>query len=538
MNLMIVEDEPRLRHALGFNIPWDQHGIELVGLASNGLEALRLIELKKPDIILVDVQMPGMDGLTMLKELRDRHEMSKLMKFIILSGHDSFEFAQIALKQGAFRYLLKPAGEDEILESVLEARRQLHSELEQWRRNAALEMQWENNLPHLQNLFFLQWVNGKHTREEILSKSKELHIQLHGEDRIAVAVVDLDAFPEDVIQTKQEKPELLKFSMQCLAKELLSPSCWVTMDSDQKLLLLFIASVDQEPKEAMLQMNADLSRLLSQTKDALKVTASAGICASLGAIEDMHVMYEQACRALQERIVYGPDIVISYRESIIEDVQSIAVKQNVEKTLEIALETADEIKAIEALEGLWEGTFTKTECSDDFHEAVLYVNSLFTRMIQKRGWTIKQVLGEESKYIQNVNLLTTKTQTWSFMERSVKHIVAFMQEQRKTTSNQVVKEIINLLNEEMDQELTLHTVADRLYINSSYLSRLFKQEMGVAFSDYVLERKMKRAKSLLQEGYKVYDAASSVGYRDVSYFTKVFRKYWGVNPGEFKGQSG
>ena len=125
-------------------------------------------------------------------------------------------------------------------------------------------------------------------------------------------------------------------------------------------------------------------------------------------------------------------------------------------------------------------------------------------------------------------------QTWSLLERTVKHIVSFMSEQRKTTSHQVVKDILNLLEEEMDQEITLHTVADRLYVNSSYLSRLFKQEMGVVFSTYVLERKMERAKSLLQEGLKVYDAARLVGYRDVSYFTKVFRKYWGES-GEFKG---
>ncbi|MFD1175950.1 response regulator [Paenibacillus puldeungensis] len=539
MNLMIVEDEPRLRHALGFNIPWDQHGIEMVGLASNGLEALRLIELKKPDIILVDLQMPGMDGLTMLKELRDRHEMSKLMKFIILSGHDSFEFAQIALKQGVFRYLLKPAGEEEILEAVLEARRQLHSELEQWRRNAALEMQWENNLPHLQNLFFLQWVNGKHTSEEILSKSKELHIQLHGEDRIAVAVVDLDPLLEDEHHLEKEELGMLKFTMQCLALELpWSPPCWVTSDSDQKLLLIFVVSSDQEPKEALLRINADLSKLLSQSKEVLQITASAGICASLGALEDMNVLYEQACLALQERIVYGHNIVISYRDLHKEDAQIIVVKQHVEKELEIALETADEIKAMVALRGLWEETFSQTECSYMFQEAVLFMNSFFTRLIQKRGWTIKQVIGEDAKFFQNVNLLTTKTQTWSFMVRTVKHIVTYMEEQRKTSSNQVVKDIINLLNEEMDQELTLHTVADRLYINSSYLSRLFKQEMGVAFSNYVLERKMERAKSLLQEGHKVYDAARLVGYRDVSYFTKVFRKYWGVNPGEFKGQSG
>ncbi|MCI1773823.1 MAG: helix-turn-helix transcriptional regulator, partial [Paenibacillus lautus] len=163
------------------------------------------------------------------------------------------------------------------------------------------------------------------------------------------------------------------------------------------------------------------------------------------------------------------------------------------------------------------------------------MNSFFTRMIQKQGWTVKRVVGDDIEYFHNVKLLSTKMQTWSLLERTVKHIITYMGEQRKTTSNQVVKDILNLLEEEMDQEITLHTVADRLYVNSSYLSRLFKQEMGVVFSAYVLERKMERAKSLLQDGLKVYDAARLVGYRDVSYFTKVFRKYWGVNPGEFKG---
>lgn len=153
MNLMIVEDEPRLRQALAYNIPWDQHGIEVVGMASNGLEALELVNRKRPDIMLIDVQMPEMDGLALLGELQSREEISRLMKTIILSGHDNFEFAQRALEYGVSKYLLKPAGEEDILEAVLEARQHLRQDLEQWQRKAALEQKWKHNLPHLQDLF-------------------------------------------------------------------------------------------------------------------------------------------------------------------------------------------------------------------------------------------------------------------------------------------------------------------------------------------------------------------------------------------------
>lgn len=535
MYLMIVEDEPRLRNALAHNIPWEQHDIEVVGLASNGIEALELVSRKKPDIMLIDVQMPEMDGLTLLRELKERREIGGLTKLIILSGHDNFEFAQLALEYGVSKYLLKPAGEEEILEAVLAARRSLRSDLEQWQRKAALEQKWKDNLPHLQNLFFIQWALGKYTKKELLSRSRELYIPLHEQDRIAVAVVDLDPLSPDETRFKPGDVELLQFTMLCLAKELLThPSHWITTDSNNMVLLVFIVDKLQDGKDAMLRINAEVARLLSQTKEVLKLTASAGICASTGTLEEMSHLYAQACRALQERVVYGHDLAIPYREQRSGGSQGVIVQQHLEKALEIALETADETGAMQALERLWEEIFTRPESSDEFHEAVLCMNSFFTRLIQKQGWSVKKVLGEDVAFFQNVKLLSTKMQTWSLLSRTVRHIAAFMREQRKSTSNQVVKEILNLVEAEMDQDITLHLVADRLYVNSSYLSRLFKQEMGVAFSAYVLERKMERAKSLLQEGAKVYDCARLVGYRDVSYFTKVFRKYWGVNPGEFK----
>ncbi|WP_059045596.1 response regulator [Paenibacillus rubinfantis] len=532
MNLMIVEDEPRLRQALAYNIMWESHGIDMIGTAVNGLEALKLMERKKPDLMLIDVQMPGMDGLELLRELQERGFLNRLLKIIILSGHDNFEFAQTALKHGVSRYLLKPAGEAEILEAVLEARRQLQLDLEQWRRQAALEKQWLSNLPHLQNLFLLQWAGGKMGREEILAKSKELHVPLRQEDRIAVAAVELDPFPDD-----GENAEIQKFTLQLLAKELLTPpTWWIAANSDMNLMMVYvISSPEAEASEALLRMNADLSQLLSRIKEMLHRTASAGLSAGAGPLERLDSLYRQACRALQERVVYGHDLVIPYRETGGESARPFTIPPNLENELEIGMETADEAIAMAALQGIWGGLVLDVESSDDFHEAVLFVHGLFTRMIHKRGWTIKQVLGDEAKYIQNVSLLSTQTQTQALLTRIVQRIVAYVREQRKANSHQVVKEVLRLLNEEMDHELTLHTVADRMYINSSYLSRLFKQEMGVAFSDYVLERKMARAKTLLQEGSKVYDAARSVGYRDVSYFTKVFRKYWGVNPGECKG---
>lgn len=535
MNLMIVEDELRLRNALAHNIPWEEHDIEVVGLASNGAEALRLVERKKPDIMLVDVQMPEMDGLTLVRKLRELQDASSSIKIIILSGHDNFTFAQAALEHGVYKYLLKPAVEEDILQAVLEAGQQLRRELEQWQTQASLQQKWRDHLPHMQNAFFRQWIDGKYDSWEVLRKSKDFYIDLDEGDRIAVAVLDIDPIPEGDCRYSPDDMPLLQFSLQCIAKELLShPSCWVCSDAKSYTLLVFVHASGDDPNEIMLGINTVVEKLLSQTKELLKITASAGICEGTGGIGDMSLLYEQACRALGSRILYGHDIAIPYREQRSKLQGGMQTQPNLEKTLEIALETADEPKALEALEGLWEARFHQAESLDEIHEAVLYMNSLFVRMIQKQGWMVKQVVEGDIEYFHNALLLSTKEQMRAWLIRTIKNIIAYLQKQRSTTSNQVVKSILAIVDQEIDKDILLHTVADRMYVNSSYLSRLFKQETGMAFSAYVTARKMERAKAVLQEGGKVYDAARLVGYRDVSYFTKVFRKYWGVNPGEVK----
>lgn len=533
MNLIIVEDELRLRNSLANNIPWEEHGIEVVGLAGNGQEALAIVERKRPDIMLLDVQMPGMDGLTLVRTLRQKQETRNFMKFIILSGHDNFGFAQNAMAQGVSRYLLKPAGEKEILDAVLEAGEELRRELEEWQKQAALQEKWREHLPLLQNGFFQRWADGGYSLTELVRRARDYNIDLSADNRLAAALVDLDPAAEGKDATGRDEP-LLAFSLQFMARDMLpEPGCYASTDMEGKLLLIFLLAPQEDEREALLRVGASLVRLLSHAKEVLKATFSAGVCGRIGSLEELGPLAQEARRALRERMVYGTDIVIPYREQGRAD-RGMEFPPSLEKALEIALETADEEKAMDALTGLWEAGLGRAGSAEEVHETVLYLSSLFVRIIQKQGWSVRQVVEGDMDNFLHVRLLGTREEAWSWLTRTVKKISAFVRKERSTTSNQVVKAILSIVDQEIDRDITLHMVADRMYVNSSYLSRLFKQETGVPFSTYVLERKMEKAKSILQEGGKVYDAARLVGYRDVSYFTKVFRKYWGVTPGEMK----
>jgi two-component system response regulator YesN len=367
MNLMIVEDELRLRNSLANNIPWEEHGIEVVGLAANGLEALHLIQRKKPDILLMDLQMPEMDGLTLIRKLHD----TATIKIIILSGHDNFSFAQDALRFGVSKYLLKPAGDAEILDSVLEAADQLRKELERWHNEAMLQQKWSQHLPNLQNYFFQNWVNGKYDIEEITNRSKDLLIDLGENRQYAVAVVDIDPILEHESSHNTKDTPLLQFFINSFAKELLShSSCWVCTDNLGYTLLIFAFPHEDNPNDAMLRVNSEVVKLLSHSKECLKLSASAGISGSTGGKEDVGKLYLQACKALLDRIIYGHDIAIPYREEY-EKGEGLPIQPNLEKMLEIALQTEQENKALETLSVFLDNGVGKAESVDILHENVL-----------------------------------------------------------------------------------------------------------------------------------------------------------------------
>ena len=531
MNLLIVEDEIRLCNSLAHNIPWEDHGIEVIGMAYTGTEAIRMIERKRPDIVLLDIQIPEMDGLTLARKVR---ELDPLIKMIVLSGHDNFAFARTALEVGVVKYLLKPAGDEEVMKAVLDAAEMLRRELDERHNMELLKQQWQLHLPHLRNNFFLNWIGGKYEQWEWLQRARELQIDVSANDRYAVAVMDMDPLPEGETRFSAKDGPLLQFALNSMVRELTqNEACWVCSDAHGLTIVLFRVSPDAPTNEAMLAIHTTVSRLLAKIKECLKLTASAGISAGAGNWDELPNLFRQAEKALQNRVVYGCDLAIPYREQK-SRLPVIPVQPNLEKQLEIALETGDAEKAEQLIELLWKEGAKNAETVDDIHENFLYLNSLLIRTIQKQGWLVKEAAGGDYLYFRNLQRLTSQEQIVSWLTKTVRNIAAFAQTQRRSANGEIVRAILNIVEKEMDKDISLHTVADRLYINPSYLSRLFKQETGKPFSAYVLERKMERAKAALLEGAKVYDAAATVGYRDVSYFTKVFRKYWGVTPGEMR----
>ncbi|WP_028612414.1 response regulator [Paenibacillus harenae] len=530
MNLMIVEDEIRILNSLAYNIPWERHDIEVVGLAANGVEALAVMKRRKPDLLLLDIEMPEMNGLTLAETVLRQEPQTRI---IILSGHDDFAFAQRAVELGVTKYLLKPAGDDEILSAVLAAAEEVRRELTERHNVSELQRMWHRRLPQLQEDFLRGWVMERYAEWERHMHAEELKLGLKEYGRFAVAVCEMDPLPAEASRFLASDAPLLQFSLECIAKEFLQgEACRVFNDVNGSTVLLFMERPDVPDAELTKRINVLVSRLLGVVKQCLKLTASAGLGTVCGAA-DVTKSYRQARRALQERAIYGNEIAIPYLD-VKSGEHSIAFDPDFERRLEMAVQTDESARIQLLIDEYFGNAFTIADSSEPVYEHLLYVSSVFIRIIQSRGWSIQKVLESDYAFFLSLDSLVTKEQIWEWAKRAAARIVTYKEQERKSSSNRLIKSMLEMVERMLAEDLSLHTLAERLYVNPSYLSRLFKKETGEAFSNYVLKRRMERAKELLQQDARVYDAASAVGYRDVSYFAKVFRGYWGVAPSEWK----
>ncbi|WCF08695.1 response regulator [Paenibacillus thiaminolyticus] len=539
MNLLIIEDEPRLRHSLTELMPWEKAGITGVTAAATAEEGKRWLQVKRPDILLVDIQLPDGNGLELARQAM---AWNAEIKAIILSGHDHFPYAQEALALGVKQYLLKPAGQDAIVRAVAEAVAERRSEIQRKHDYASLRRQWQAHLPALQQRTLRLGLEGGLPAEAFRQRMAELGIALSADERCAVLVMEPDPVSPERAQAFGEDAALIHFAVGQVAEETLrsmgARSALICRDVDKPIAILFRHDPGDggtADGDAVIAIHAMAGAMLEHIKTSLKLTASAGISSAHGGLENVPRLYKEAMFALGQRLVHGGDLVIPYREGGIAPPPEAAAVQSERwmRELDIAWSTGDERQASVAAEA-WIGEVCAIEQAEALKEEMLLLQSWIVTWMYKQGWSLHEVMQEDAESFHHASELRTK-QEWSGWMRSVmRRIGAQSCLVRRRGGNRLVAEVKELIERELHGELSLQGVADRLFINASYLSRLFKQEMEQPFSAYVLERRMERAKEALFQGKRVYDAAQAAGFRDVSYFTKVFRKYWGVTPSEWK----
>ncbi|WP_130860033.1 response regulator transcription factor [Gracilibacillus phocaeensis] len=519
--VMLVDDDYPTIQFLSEVIEWEELGMTLMGTYENGLQAFEAAQKEMPDILVTDIGMPKMNGIELTREMK---KIKNNLQVAIISCHNEFAYAQQALKLEVQDYILKETLESENLQTVLlSCKEQLdrnHNRIDEVKK---LQRQVKMNHDLEKQRLLQQMIQGSSTTLlELLTAP--LYIPVH-------------YFIHNYYEVKKEfiSIDILQFAMQNFIQEMVQ-----TQQNIHCIHFEYQKGFIFYPCQASIKHDSfgELRVLLQQFRNVIKEYLSVDITFILGKQgERRQVRQEiQSLLSSERQLFYSRrDTVINKTEQSLTDQQDQEIFSHFEEAgaqlknvlFERDIETLKK-KLTDWINICVDKRYHPQVVKEWFLRLMLDVN-MQLRTIPKQSSHV-EVLQEEIFYLNTIYEL----QDWliHFVEKT-------LQKTSQHLKNKYHKDVIKAcyyVSHHLHKKLSLDEVAEHLYLNPSYFSRLFKKEMQITFVEYVKQCKMEQAKDLLERtDISVGGICAQLGYDHQSYFIKVFKKQVGCTPLEYRG---
>lgn len=530
---MIVEDDYIVRLYLKKNIDWEKNNCSVVAEASNGKEALENLAKTPIDIILTDIGMPQMDGITLIKEVR---KLYPRIKIVVLSCHSDFIYVKDAMKYGAYDYILKHMMESQNLMDVIDNVRRSATKEEEDRKNLASLKENNTGKNPAACMFIKELLKGKHNigDAKIVNKLNKLGVNIGAKNIVVmnVEILDKGIFREMV---SVEDPELYEFSVLNVICEILSDedkSTAICFDSDR-----FIAILSFEDHRSLLNIESQqqsIARNIEQYLErTLKIKSFITVSDVMQDITMLGTAFEQALEASRYKIYKTNTRLIFYKE-INKKCLLSGINKEINNFKE-SLKNSD----FEECERILESIFTEVKrlmvSPEDLETIFIELLNAISSYMEKLGFDRKSILGMDVMPYKRIKEFTNIDELFNWY-------LNVYSDMKKSISSQIAggyrKEIraaIDYVNKNIENEITLNDVANYVGISPVYFSQLFKQQTGENFSEYLTRIRIDLAKRLLEDtNLKIYEVAYKAGFSQPQYFIKVFKEVVGMTPLDYR----
>ena len=526
-SILFIDDEEVIRESFLSLVNWEKQGYDVAGVLKNGEAAWAYLKDHPVDIIVTDINMPFMNGISLLEQIRNTYAKTRVL---LLTGYEYFEYAQKAVQLKAFDFLMKPVTTERLLSAVESAAFDIEKEEE------ALEAV-EKNQELSRSYFVNQLLYGKLDREQIRQEAKRLQIPADtGSYLVVLIAVDVrkgQRIPEEEIgDLKRALLERIREEGVQMAEEISHPfDIYFARNIGIQIQMVLVS----ECRELFTDwfIGEWTGRLLNMEKDAplYQLTLASGKCRKT--LIELPESFKRAERALKNRHMLGIGRAIYVKEPVLE-------RKMAEKTVlptdtflhHIRMGMIEEVKA--DIKKIY-STFRHKE----------YISLESARMVTTE-LAITAFKGEISSKDESVSYLfylnlIQQLNTLDEMEHEITEFAVSIAKRRNSGGNHkktTAEKAIEYLNSNYEKEnLSLNDVAAALNISVPYLAVLFKKETDMNFSAHLLKIRMEKAKELLKTtGYTVSEISEQVGYSSSQYFAVCFKKYTGISPGAYREQ--
>ena len=541
LKIFLAEDEVVVRETIKRMIPWEELGFELVGEAADGEMALPLLIRQQPDLLITDIKMPFMDGLTLARLAKK--EIPGL-KVVILSGYDDFNYAKQAIGIGVEDYLLKPITKNALIERLSEIRSRYEHEKTQKEYYEKFQREMQAYEKNSSRDFFEALVDGSMDMMEVYKRAEKLGLDIVAEAyNVLIFTMNCD---EDFSGQRDEYSSWEAESLELLENFFAGHSSAMLFRSNIFSYGVLLKGQRETIEENTRACVDEIRKILSRQDGRREWFLAVG--QSVERLSQIQKSYHTASRAFSQRYLYDENILYYDEVETMEhpggqaETEDNAYLQKVDvnalnpailqKFLSNGLqeETENFVKdyfyAIgqEPMESL---VFRNYVILNVRFSVISFIKGLGCDTNEMESADTEEVLAESGKNMESAI---------AYAKKMISQAIEIRDQNSGNKNRSILKTAVDFIDSHyMEEDISLNTVANVANVSSNHFSALFSQNMGQTFIEYLTTLRMNKAKELLRcTGMRSSEIAGEIGYKDAHYFSYLFKKTQGMTPSDYR----
>lgn len=530
LKLMIVDDEAVIRKGIATIVDWTAMGIELVAEASNGRDALNRALLCQPDIVLTDIKMPLVNGIEFARLLLEKRPQTRV---VFLTGYSDYEYMKSAVKLGAVDYLLKPVRVLELEEMICRIREDILQERQKKQQENSVTKLLTRNRPVLRGNCLYLFMNGRCSASEFFERAFELEIPVQGPAYVAI-VLEIDDYSR--ISRQAGNDYEMRYAVLNIAEEMLlqvGPTVFGYLPEESRLIGI-VNLENGEPEDV-----AEACRQVQfYIRQFLNFTVTAAISARVTEPEALPEACRYACNALDQKIYAGKNQVLLPKDGPVNPSRkTILLKKADENELREAISMRNNLRLQKKLDEIFD-TYLSSErySARSLRQFGFTLLMIALHTLEDERISQEEAFGANARLSEEMASYETVDEIHMFLKNIYFRTLQALENQNTAGSSRIVRDAMKYMRQNYANNIQAADVAGAACVTPNYFSRVFRQETGETFTEWLNKFRVERAKELLktQSDEKIYEIAEQVGFGDYKYFSFIFKKYTGYSPVTYK----
>lgn len=525
IKIMIVDDELIVREGIKFIVDKGfENQIEIVSMAKTGREAIEAFEKKRPHIVLMDIQMPGINGIEAIERIRD---LNPHTRFVIISAYEQFEYAKSAVQLGVEDYILKPINREKLTHLLQKIKYEINEENRLKQKEIEIQEKFDKILPALEYGFIYSIIMNNDYKKE----SHDYHQLLDIKKEYAYIMVIELGEGENPKQLSNKIGIGVKSTIQYEhIRKAIKYKCMSVVGPlmvNRIVVLVYEEMHESEYKQrikAVELAEVMVKRLLDITKSEAYI--GIGGCHKL---RHMNISYNEAIKAIgkitDEKILHIKDAVKSSDQIC----SMIKLKSDEEEIIRKVEEGN-----IEEVEKNMQLFFQKLQIN--FPSNMAMIRGILTELmvlVYTTNYNLESV-NYSRTYMDEISKIQQFYELENYCITAAKEITNHVREEKENKVSLVIETAMDYIDKNFSKDIRLKEVAEEVAISPQYFSKIFKKELGVNFIEYLTQIRMEHAKKMLKDkSMSIKEICFIIGYNDPNYFSRLFKKVEGVSPTDY-----